>query len=140
MLIVEDHDDMREMLRVLLERKSCQVLEACNDQEAVEIARREHPDLILMDGSLPEMDGLEAASRIREDVQLREVLILYKTNRARSHQPKSKEPRTARRRTTHNALRRSTSLCSAVNTQKHFTPGPNTARYALLTLGIHRQA
>src|SRR5450432_443843 len=75
-LIVEDHDDTREMLRILLEMKNCHVVEACNGQEAVEIANREQPDLILMDGSLPVMDGLEATRRIRENLLLREVLIL----------------------------------------------------------------
>ena len=75
-LIVEDHDDTREMLRILLEMKSCRVVEACNGEEAVEIAGREQPDLILMDGSLPLLDGLEATRRIRKNVLLREVLIL----------------------------------------------------------------
>lgn len=75
-LIVEDHDDSRQMLRVLLEMKSCDVLEACNGVEAVEIASREQPQLILMDGSLPIMDGLEATRRIRENVLLQEVTIL----------------------------------------------------------------
>ena len=75
-LIVEDHDDSRQMLRVLLEMKSCSVFEACNGLEAVEIAGREQPDLILMDGSLPLLDGLEATRRIRENAQLRQVLIL----------------------------------------------------------------
>ena len=75
-LIVEDHDDSRQMLRVLLEMKRCQVFEACNGLEAVEIAGREQPDLILMDGSLPLLDGLSATRRIRENVELREVLIL----------------------------------------------------------------
>jgi two-component system cell cycle response regulator DivK len=75
-LIVEDHDDTREMLRILLEMKSCHVVEACNGQEAIEVANREQPDLILMDGSLPLLDGLEATRRIRENVGLREVLIL----------------------------------------------------------------
>src|SRR6185295_15359690 len=65
-LIVEDHDDSRQMLRVLMEMKSCHVFEACNGLEAVEIASREEPDLILMDGSLPLLDGLEATRRIRE--------------------------------------------------------------------------
>ena len=75
-LIVEDHDDTREMLRVLLELKKCEVVEACNGLEAVEIANREQPDLILMDGSLPLLDGLEATRRIRENELLGEVLIL----------------------------------------------------------------
>jgi CheY-like chemotaxis protein len=75
-LIVEDHDDSREMLRILLEMKSCQVVEACNGHEAVEIANREQPDLILMDCSLPLLGGLEATRRIRENARLSEVLIL----------------------------------------------------------------
>ena len=76
MLIAEEHDDTRLRLRTLLELKSCQVLEARNGQEAVEIASSEQPDLILMDGSLPVIDGLEATRRIRENVLLQEVLIL----------------------------------------------------------------
>jgi CheY-like chemotaxis protein len=75
-LIVEDHDDSRQMLRVLLEMKRCQVFEACNGLEAVEIAHREQPELILMDGSLPLLDGLEATRRIRKNVQLGSVMIL----------------------------------------------------------------
>ena len=75
-LIVEDHDDTRQMLRILLEMKSCHVVEACNGQEAVEIANREQPDLILMDGSLPLLDGLAATRQIRENELLRKALIL----------------------------------------------------------------
>ena len=75
-LIVEDHEDTREMLRTILEMKGCQVFEAGDGLEAVELAGRERPDLILMDGSLPLLDGLQATRRIREDVLLREVFIV----------------------------------------------------------------
>ena len=75
-LIVEDHDDTREMLRILIEMKGCRVMEACDGLEAVEIARREHPTLILMDGSLPLLDGLGATRLIREDPLLREISII----------------------------------------------------------------
>jgi two-component system cell cycle response regulator DivK len=75
-LIVEDHDDTREMLRVILEMRGCLVMDACNGLEGVELARREQPDMILMDGSLPILDGLAATRRIREDVRLREVFII----------------------------------------------------------------
>ena len=67
-LIVEDHEDTREMLRTILEMKGCQVIEAGDGLEAVEQARRERPELILMDGSLPLLDGLQATRRIREDL------------------------------------------------------------------------
>jgi CheY-like chemotaxis protein len=75
-LIVEDHDDTREMLRTMLELRNCCVMEACNGLEAVEMAGREHPDLILMDGSLPVLDGLAATRLIREDALLREMPII----------------------------------------------------------------
>lgn len=75
-LIVEDHDDTREMLRLILEMKGCLVMDASNGLEGVEVARREQPDLILMDGSLPLLDGLAATRRIREDLLLREVVII----------------------------------------------------------------
>lgn len=66
-LVVEDHDDTREMLHMLLERWGCRVVEACNGLEAVEAASRERPQLILMDSRLPYLDGLEATRRIREN-------------------------------------------------------------------------
>ncbi len=74
-LIVEDHDDTREMLRTMLTLWGCQVFEASNGLEAVELADREQPELILMDGSLPFLDGLQATRRIREN-GLDEVLIV----------------------------------------------------------------
>lgn len=75
-LIVEDHDDSREMLRTLLEIRGCRVMEACNGLEAVEFARREKPALILMDGSLPFLDGLGATRLIREDPLSSEIAII----------------------------------------------------------------
>jgi two-component system, cell cycle response regulator DivK len=75
-LIVEDYDDSREMLRLLLEMRNCSVTEARNGLEAVEMAVRVQPDVILMDGSLPLVDGLEATRRIRKNELLSDVFIL----------------------------------------------------------------
>ncbi len=75
-LVVEDHDDTREMLRLFLARLGFRVLEACNGLEAIEAASRERPQLILMDGRLPLLDGLEATRRIRENPLLDHVKIL----------------------------------------------------------------
>jgi CheY-like chemotaxis protein len=75
-LVVEDHDDTREMLCMLGEAWGFRVVEACNGLEAVEAALREKPQLILMDGRLPCIDGLEAARRIREHGHLAQVQIL----------------------------------------------------------------
>jgi two-component system cell cycle response regulator DivK len=75
-LIAEDHEDTREMLRIILEQKGWRVIEASNGLQAVELAASEQPDLILMDGSLPLFDGIEATRRIREQALLHQVFII----------------------------------------------------------------
>ena len=74
-LVVENHEDTRVMLRTLLEMKGCRVAEACDGREAVEIANRDRPELILMDGVLPLLDGLSATRLIREQ-NLRNIRIV----------------------------------------------------------------
>ena len=64
-LVVEDYADSRSMMKFMLESDGYQVLEASNGQEAVERVRQQKPDLILMDMSMPVMDGLEATRIIR---------------------------------------------------------------------------
>jgi CheY-like chemotaxis protein len=64
-LIAEDHDDSREFLRVFLEGKGFNVIEAENGAEAVRLARQECPDLFLMDLHMPELDGVAAINQIR---------------------------------------------------------------------------
>ena len=75
-LVVEDHDDTREMLHMLLEMWGCRVVEARDGLEAVAAASRERPEMILMDGSLPFLDGLGATRRIRENGLRDQVKIL----------------------------------------------------------------
>ncbi len=78
-MVVEDHDDTRLLLRHVLETKGYRVLEAINGQEAVDIANREHPDLILMDLDLPILDGISATQRIRHQAQMVSVPIVAVT-------------------------------------------------------------
>lgn len=75
-MVVEDFEDNRFMMRRLLEMSGYSVLEAINGEEAVELARRELPSLILMDLSLPLLDGLAATRRIREVEELRHIPIV----------------------------------------------------------------
>lgn len=65
-LIVEDYPDTRTMMRFLLQRLGFEVYEAANGEEAVSQAKLFPPDLILMDISLPVMDGLMATQAIRK--------------------------------------------------------------------------
>jgi CheY-like chemotaxis protein len=75
-LVVDDHEDNRFLIRYLLEQKGCRVLGAADGLEAVETAHNSHPDLILMDVGLPLLDGLSATRRIREDTELRGVAVV----------------------------------------------------------------
>ena len=75
-MVVEDFEDNRFMMRRLLEMSGYRVVEAVNGEQAVEIARRELPNLILMDLSLPVLDGLAATRRIRQHEELRRVPII----------------------------------------------------------------
>src|ERR1044072_79021 len=72
----EDFEDNRFMMRRLLERSGYRVLDAINGEEAVEMAERERPGLILMDLSLPLLDGLAATRRIRQHEALRDAPIV----------------------------------------------------------------
>lgn len=78
-LIVEDSDDARYFMRLALEQLDYLVLEAENGAMALEIAERERPDIILMDLSLPIMDGLAATERIRANDGLTRIPIVAVT-------------------------------------------------------------
>jgi len=80
-LVVEDVDFNRELVVQLLEDKY-HVIEAVNGQEGVELAERERPDLILMDLSLPVMDGWEATRRLKANDDLRSIPIIALTAHA----------------------------------------------------------
>jgi CheY-like chemotaxis protein len=75
-LVVEDFEDNRFMMRRLLEMGGYHVIEAINGQEAVTLAERERPNLILMDLSLPQIDGLAATRRIRQLEGMAQVPIV----------------------------------------------------------------
>ncbi len=64
-LIVEDSEDARYFMRLELEQLGYRIVEADNGEKAVEVAERERPDIILMDLSLPVMDGIAATEKIR---------------------------------------------------------------------------
>ena len=75
-LVCDDFDDTRLLLRTWLERKGFRVLEAENGNEAVQAAETARPDLIIMDLEMPELDGLAATREIRKVEQLAGVPIV----------------------------------------------------------------
>src|SRR5262245_16912884 len=66
-LVVDDYADAREMYSEYLQLSGFDVIEAANGMDAVRRAVEEHPDIILMDLSLPGMDGWEATQRLKAD-------------------------------------------------------------------------
>jgi len=78
-LIVEDYADIRTMMKFLLQRFGYDVIEAADGNEAVESVKQNHPDLILMDLSLPNMDGLTATQIIRKFEGIGKVPIIAVT-------------------------------------------------------------
>lgn len=78
-LLVEDFEDTRLFMRLALEDQGFIVFEAENGQAAVATASRENPDVILMDLTLPLMDGFEATKLIRQNEALKNVTIIAVT-------------------------------------------------------------
>ncbi len=81
-LYIEDDEMNRDMLSRRLERRGYQVISALTGEEGIAIAQSEAPDLILMDLSLPVMNGWEAAQRLKEDHQTRSIPIIALTAHA----------------------------------------------------------
>jgi CheY-like chemotaxis protein len=75
-LVVDDFDDTRLLLRTWLERKGFRVIEAQDGEQAVLAAQNSHPDLIIMDVEMPGLDGLSATRQIRELEALDRVPIV----------------------------------------------------------------
>jgi two-component system, cell cycle response regulator DivK len=83
-LVVEDNEENWDMLLRRLQRRGYTVVHAADGQQAVDMAARERPDLILMDVSLPVMDGLEATRRIRARAETQAIPIIALTAHAMS--------------------------------------------------------
>ena len=78
-LVVDDESDIRELLRVLLERDGHKVIEASNGGEALKLFYAEQPDFVILDVAMPVLDGWETLARIRE---VSDVPVLMLTARA----------------------------------------------------------
>jgi two-component system cell cycle response regulator DivK len=83
-LVVEDHEDNLQILRDLLAGTEYDMVEARDGQQALIVAARQPPDLILMDIQLPIMDGYEVTRRLKADAALKAIPIIVVTSYALS--------------------------------------------------------
>lgn len=81
-LLIEDNEMNRDMLSRRLMRRGYSVVVAVDGPSGLDLARREAPDLILMDMSLPEMDGWETTRRLRADEAIRRIPVIALTAHA----------------------------------------------------------
>jgi two-component system, cell cycle response regulator DivK len=83
-LVVEDQEDNRQILRDLLASSGFLMIEAHDGQQALAMARSQRPDLILMDIQLPVVDGYEATRSIKRDPELKHIPVIVVTSYALS--------------------------------------------------------
>jgi two-component system cell cycle response regulator DivK len=83
-LVIDDHEDNRRILRDLLRSAGYEVIEATTGEDGVAAADTRRPDLILMDIQLPGIDGYEATRRIKADDALRRIPLIVVTSYALS--------------------------------------------------------
>ncbi|ATA72626.1 response regulator transcription factor [Capnocytophaga canis] len=84
-LLVDDEPDILEIVGYNLEKEGFQLFSAKNGIEAIKIAEREQPHLILMDVMMPDMDGIEACERIRRNTNLSRTVIAFLTARGEDY-------------------------------------------------------
>jgi two-component system alkaline phosphatase synthesis response regulator PhoP len=84
-LLVDDEPDILEIVGYNLSQEGYKVLTASNGKEAIQVARKELPQLIIMDVMMPEMDGMEACEHIRKIPELNEVIITFLTARSEDY-------------------------------------------------------
>jgi two-component system, OmpR family, alkaline phosphatase synthesis response regulator PhoP len=80
-LIVDDEPDILEFMQYNLEKEGFEVFMASSGKQALEVAKRELPDLIMLDVMMPGMDGIETCRELRNDPRLRDTIIAFLTAR-----------------------------------------------------------
>ena len=84
-LIVDDEKDILEFLSYNLQKEGYEIFRANNGNSALKVAKKEIPDLIILDVMMPEMDGIETCEKIREIESLDSTLIMFLTARSEEY-------------------------------------------------------
>jgi len=83
-LCVEDEPEMIDLIRLILGRRGFEVKGATGGMEGLKIIREEHPDLVLLDLMMPDMDGWEVYQQIKADEKTRDIPVIVVTAKAQS--------------------------------------------------------
>ena len=84
-LLVDDEPDIIEIIRFNLEQKGYQIFTASDGLEAIKVAEKEMPNLIIMDVMMPNLDGIEACERMRQDDRFADTIIMFLTARGEDY-------------------------------------------------------
>ena len=88
-LLVEDDEDIQKVARISLQfRGGWDVTLAMDGEQALSVAAKERPDLILLDCMMPKMDGYETCGRLKQDPKLRDIPVIFLTARAQETEVK----------------------------------------------------
>ena len=81
-LVIEDEDDIRELIAFNLELNNMDVLKAKNGEQGIEIAEKEHPDIIILDLMLPGIDGFEVCRHLKKNTTTQDITVIMLTAKA----------------------------------------------------------
>src|SRR5688500_273388 len=84
-LVVDDEEPIRELLKYNLEKAGYEVATAADGVKGVEIAKKFHPELVLLDIMMPGMDGVETCRRIREMPEIQKTFVIFLTARSEEY-------------------------------------------------------
>ena len=83
-LCIEDEQEMIDLIRLILSRRGFEISGANGGKEGLEIIRKEHPDLVLLDLMMPEMDGWEVYQQMKSDEATKGIPVIVVTAKAQS--------------------------------------------------------
>jgi DNA-binding response OmpR family regulator len=83
-LCIEDEQEMIDLIRLILSRRGFEIRGANGGKEGLEIIRKDHPDLVLLDLMMPEMDGWEVYQQMKADEATKNIPVIVVTAKAQS--------------------------------------------------------
>ncbi len=84
LLYIEDEEEMIDLVRLILSRRGFEVLGANGGRQGLDMVRKEHPDLVLLDLMMPDMDGWDVYQQMKADDSTREIPVIVVTAKAQS--------------------------------------------------------